>query len=341
MNSGYKPTTNGRALLAKLMALSEPLTMTRVGIGSGKIAEGTDLADVHELVQYVADGEIAERRHENDRLYLTIQFSNALHQDLPMFYIGEFMIFAQDPETGEEVDLAYATLGDYQQPVPAYREEQGASVYNFPLVMIVSDEIEVTIDVSPGLVTHDELEDAAEKAVREALDELQPGWSCCGSLQLTIPKEGWVSASEPSADHNYTCDVSVPDVTSAMIPQGTPLPGYFSIAQNAEMMGGCTVLNGAVRFFSKSVPDGDIVCKIDLFRMGGGGGGGSVDAGVGLGFGMDGKLNVLLGNGLTVDNENKINVDKEEVVTESDMLNEDETEQSLREILLHENEEET
>lgn len=83
------------------------------------------------------------------------------------------------------------------------------------------------------------------------------------------------------------------------------------------------------------IPEADILCEINLLRLGSSGGsGGSVDPGVGLGFTMDGKLNVQLGSGLSVDGSNHINVDRTEVVTDADMLNEDETAQSLKDILL-------
>ena len=333
---GYKLTTNGRNLIAACGASEKALKLTRVAVGSGMIAEGVDLADVHELVNYVTDGEIGARVHEDDRLNLTIQYSNSLHKTVPTFYLDEFMVFAEDPDTGNEVDLLYATLGNYKQPIPAYREGMPGSVFNFPLVIVISDEINVEISTSPGLVTYDELENAVDAATRTAMEELQPGWSVCGSLQLTIPASGWIAAETVTEDYAYTCDVAARGVTTAMTPIGAPLPGYFGIAADAGMMNGCSVLNNVVRFFSKNVPAADIVCKLDLLRMGGtGGGGGTVDPGVGLGVGMDGKLNVLLGNGLSVDSENHINVDHQEVVTAADMLDEDETEESVKNILLH------
>ena len=333
---GYKLTTNGRNLITACGAAEKALKLTRVAVGSGMVAEGVDLADVHELLEYVSDGEIGERAHEEDRLYLTVQYSNSLHTSVPTFYLDEFIVYAEDPETGEEVDLLYATLGNYKQPIPAYREGVPGSVFNFPLVIVVSDEINVEISASPGLVTYAELDEAVDAATRAAMEELQPGWSVCGSLQLTIPAAGWTPADPANQDYAFVCDVTAPGVTNGMTPIGAPLPGYFHIAADAGMMNGCAALTNVIRFFSQNIPAEDIVCKIDLLRMGGSGGGsGTVDPGVGLGFSMDGKLNVLLGNGLSADSENKINVDHTEVVTEDDMLDEDETEESVRNILLH------
>lgn len=334
MDKGYKVTTNGRSVIAACMAAEKPLKLTRVGIGSGMVEEGVDLADVHELLEFVANGEISERSHEGERLNLTVQYANSMHKTVPTFYLTEFMVFAEDPDTGEETDLLYATLGDYRQPVPAYVEGVPGSVFSMPLVLVISNDLTVVISAAPGLITYDQLESSVATATREAMEDLQPGWSVCGSLDLTIPVSGWEDADPATEDYSFFCDVPAEGVTDAMVPEGTPLPGYFSVTADAGMMMGCTVINGAVRFYSQRIPDRDVLCHITLFRMGGSGGGGaSVDPGVGLGFGMDGRLNVLLGNGLSVDDDNNINVDHAEVVTEDDMLDEDETEESLRNIL--------
>ena len=120
MEYGFKPTTNGRALIAACGALEQPLKLTRVTFGSGLVSEGTNLADQHQLVAPVADGTIGERMHENDRLYLSVQYDNSKHPEQAAFNLAEFIIYAMHPETQTETDVAYATLGDYQQPVPAY-----------------------------------------------------------------------------------------------------------------------------------------------------------------------------------------------------------------------------
>ena len=53
MEYGFKPTTNGRALIAACGALEQPLKLTRVTFGSGLVSEGTNLADQHQLVTHV------------------------------------------------------------------------------------------------------------------------------------------------------------------------------------------------------------------------------------------------------------------------------------------------
>ena len=155
----FKVTTNGSALLADLIFLKAGLEITRVAVGSGTVPDGVDLKDVHTLYEYVAEGTIGSRSREGSRLDLTVQYSNGDpdHRAVPKFDLAELIVYARRPETGEETDLLYATLGECRQPVPAWREDRPPCVFNYPLVLMVSDEIEVSITAAPGLVTPDDL----------------------------------------------------------------------------------------------------------------------------------------------------------------------------------------
>ena len=170
MKYAFKPTTNGRAVIAACGGLSKPFRITRAAVGSGLAPEGVNLADVHELYQYVTEAAISEYRHEGDRLFLTVQYANGEHKDTPDFILSEFMVYVEDPESGRETDLLYATLGDFGQPVPAYTEGIPESVFSYPMVLTVSDEIEVQVFASPGIVTPDVLENAL-LAIKAELEE--------------------------------------------------------------------------------------------------------------------------------------------------------------------------
>lgn len=164
MDAAFKVTTHGRAVLAACMALELPLQLTRAAVGSGLVGGDVDLADVHQLLQYVAEGTIGERSHEQDRLYLTVQYVNdAANADVPTFLLSEFIVYAADPETGQETDLLYATLGDYRASVPAYRSGFSPGTWTFPLTVIVSGEIEVTVTAPSGLVVWDDLTMAVQR----------------------------------------------------------------------------------------------------------------------------------------------------------------------------------
>lgn len=168
MDYSFKPTTHGRAVLAACMSLGERPDICRVAFGSGRISETANLADQHELLEFVADGTIGSRRHKDDHFCFTIQYLNSAHPDVGTFYLSEFIVYIRDPETGEETDLLYGTLGDYRLPVPQYHDAIPPSVFDLPLVLVISDEVTVQISAPPGLVTYDGLQEMISEALGEA-----------------------------------------------------------------------------------------------------------------------------------------------------------------------------
>lgn len=159
MDYGYKITTNGRKILAACGDLEKPLRLTRAAVGTGRVDADEDLAKVHDLIQYAVEASVADRRHEEDRLFMTVRYSNEDHKETGVFTLSEFMVWAMNPETGQEADFLYATLGDFCQTVPAYNENFPASVLSYPMVLAISSDLEVIITASPGLVTWQDLLD--------------------------------------------------------------------------------------------------------------------------------------------------------------------------------------
>lgn len=208
MDYAYKITTHGRAVLAACMDMSQPLKLTRAAVGRGLIDKAADLATQHALVQYAAEATIADRRHEGDHLYLTVRYSNADAPEVGAFSLSEIMVWAEDPETGAETDLLYGTLGDYRQPVPAYSDTQPPAVFSYPLVLVVSGELEVTVTAAPGIVLFDDLKAGniaydpgasglAARSVQEALDEI-----ALGTLRQTaVPERTVEVAAEDLPDY--------------------------------------------------------------------------------------------------------------------------------------------
>lgn len=337
-NPAFKVTNAGHDLLAALLETGKGLEITRVTVGTGAVAEDQELREMTELVEYITEGAVTERKHQGNEFYLTVQYANIMTPGLGAFYLREFAVEARDPRTNESTMILYAALNDMAQPVMAYSENLPPDTHNFPLTIVISDEIEVTVDAAAGLITYEDLEEATRTEVDRAMGQLQPGWCVAGSVDLTIPRDGWTQVAPPSpdrTDYRFICYVPVEGVTANLYPDGAPWPGYFGIAARAGVLGGCDVLNGSIRFYAKAIPEADIKCTINLLRRGGSGGGsgGNVDPGIGLSMGLDGKLNVNVGDGITVDEENKLTVDKQTVITDTDLLDEDETEQDLKEIL--------
>lgn len=243
MEYSYKPTTNGRAVMAACMAMEKPLQITRVAFGSGKVGDDINLADVHQLLEYAADGAVAERRHEDDRFYLTIQYANTAHPDTKTFLLSEFIVYAKHPETGENTDLLYGTLGDYRQPVPAYNPAYGPSVFNFPLTLILSDEINVVVAAPAGLVLYDEL-----------IRLLNSRAAGAAQKEVIIPISGWVADADTNGAYSLMLDIASMDITEDMVPIMNIAPEYL---ETAVVCGLCQVsrtLPGALRIYAKSIP---------------------------------------------------------------------------------------
>ena len=118
-----------------------------------------------------------------------------------------------------------------------------------------------------SIVTKDTMEQAVEDQVDKALAAL-PAGSYYGYLDITIPASGWTEAEGPSADHNYTCDGAAEGVTADLIPFGGPKLGSCGVANKAEVVSGCETLEGAVRFYSKKIPEADISAFIILLEQG-------------------------------------------------------------------------
>ncbi len=185
MDYGYKLTTHGRRVLAACLDLGAPLRLTRAAVGSGLIDKDEDLAKAHALIQYAAEASIADRRHEEDRLFLTVRYSNQDHPEAGTFTLSEFMVWAEDPETGQETDFLYATLGDYRQPVPACGGAFPASVWSYPLVLVVSSDLRVSITASPGLATYEDLLEAIDRlALGIMINELTLPLAASGGAEL-------------------------------------------------------------------------------------------------------------------------------------------------------------
>lgn len=294
MEYRYKPTTHGRNALAACMALEKPPKITRVAFGSGKVDEDTNLADVHELISYVADGAVGERRHENDRVYFTIQYANVQHRDVKSFILSEFIVYCQDPETGADTDMLYGTLGDYRQPVPAYDPAFPPSVFNFPLVMIISDELEVTFSAPAGLVTHDDLMMVVEH-------------TAVIYREVAIPAEGW--RKDGAGAYPLCLELSM-EVSASMIPILTVLPESAGIAAGCGLAPFAQTLDGALRVWAEKAPDRDIRAGLALMRnssgvyIGGGAGGGDITAATPERLGC-----VKVGSGLNVTEDGTLSVD--------------------------------
>jgi len=255
MEYRYKPTTHGRAVIAACMSLEKPFRITRVAFGSGTIEEDVNLADIHQLLSYVSDGAVAERHHKDDRFNFTIQFANVDHKEVKTFMLSEFMVYVNDPATGEETDLLYGTLGAYQQTVPGYNMAYPPSVFNFPIELIISDEVNVAVSAPAGLVTYADL--------IQLLNHRAAG---AAQKDITVPTSGWQPDNDTNGAYQIHVDIASMDIAETMIPVLAVNPRDLETAAKCGLCPTCRTLNGMLRLYAKGAPDAEIGASLTMLE---------------------------------------------------------------------------
>lgn len=253
MDIAFKVTTNGRAVLAACMSDGNALQISGVDFGKGLVPEGTDLANVHALVDEVADGTIAEWYHEGEQLHLTAQYANISHPEVETFYISEFIVWAINPDTSEPIDLIYGTLGDYTQPVPQYDASLPSSTFSFPMVIVVSSDVDVDVTANPGLLTYDDL---ARYVAENFVARLRQS-------TIVLPTVGWTEDSSVGGeDYPYYIDVASTGITATVTPVAVIVPASEAAAVDCGLSPSCQCISGYTRFFSNLVPSTAITVNV-------------------------------------------------------------------------------
>ena len=134
-------TIAGMNLLAKTQQGKE-LHFTRVMMGDGKIPEGMNIKDMTEMVNPILKLPIGNIRLDGTGTsVMECILKNAeLEQG---FFARELGIFANDPDTGEELLYAIRNTGDYSEYIPA---ASSGEVINFvySVITVVGQSENVT-----------------------------------------------------------------------------------------------------------------------------------------------------------------------------------------------------
>jgi hypothetical protein len=185
-------------------------------------------------------------------------------------------------------------------------------------------------------------EEQVKALIKEQVDGGTGGGYYGCSYELTLAADGWKPARSEDDYENaggmdyYQCiyDAELPDSTSELVPVGVVSPGSFYTTIKAGVLNGCETHDGFIRFFSQRIPSDNIQATVTLFGKGGGSGEtGSVSIGQGLKRDASGAIAVRIGEGLDFDSANALTVRKETVMTNEDLLNEEETQQEIVDML--------
>lgn len=164
---GQKVTKRGRELISACAVAERPLELTKICVGKGDPGE-TDLSEMTALASYVADAEIGARWKDGANFFFNLQYDNSKHPDVETFLLSEFMLYAKDLDTEEDVPLVYGYLGDYRELVVQYKEGSAPRTNTYRITIILTDALAVNVTASAGAPVEDDIEAIQRIAERAA-----------------------------------------------------------------------------------------------------------------------------------------------------------------------------
>lgn len=140
-------TVAGLNLLTKCMTGKE-LHFTRVVLGDGEMPVGIDIKDMTAMVHETMPLPIVGTQTQDTGIMImnTRLNNSGLAEG---FIARETGVFAQDPDTEEEILYAYRNTGDYSEYVPTGAAEPWDIILN--VVTVVASTANVTVEIAPGI----------------------------------------------------------------------------------------------------------------------------------------------------------------------------------------------
>ncbi len=216
---------------------------------------------------------------------------------------------------------------------PEYQEQLATAVTTVVNQMITDGTL------PDGSVEVDEIKTAIQKLISDGELNFSGGSNYACSFDIVLSVDGWTEIGEARGSYNYQCDVPLEGATSELKPFGNCALESVEDAASAGMAPECETLDGAIRFYAKSIPAKEITVRVILFGRAsasesGGTGSGNVTPGKGLEYSQDGTLNVKIGEGMAFDANEALTVNQDTVMTEGDLVNETEVIETVRDILV-------
>lgn len=161
---GFVITEGGNHMLAKMVA-GEQLKISRVVAGKGTAESKETARKMTALIEPVANGTSTTPITNGSTTSMIVEFRSDLDDGLTEgFWIGEFGVFAKDPDTKEDVLIYYGSLGEQKQYISAYTPGTAPDSRKYPVSITVTAGVEVTLEYPAEVwMTADEV-DAMLKA---------------------------------------------------------------------------------------------------------------------------------------------------------------------------------
>lgn len=258
---GFTPTNAGRGLIASLLA-GETLTITRAMVGSGKPDSLEAMAGLTDLVTPVARATSTTPVRTGDAVTLTVEYRSDLNGGLQEgFSINEYGLFAKTADSAETL-IFYGCLGDHPQWVYPYTPGVAPDIRDYLVTIQISSEVNVQISFhADAFITAEEAQALLESMVQQTAG--------ADILNITIPAGGW--AWEEGQDFPCTAQVSVPAARASHYPVVTIHPDALDTAFRAGLCPAVQAEDGALRFWARRWPAGDLAATVLLQSRSGGG----------------------------------------------------------------------
>lgn len=137
-------TTNGRNLLAKCLALGQPVPFVAAEIGTGTAGTEQQILAYNSLVNKFADAIMGGRNYEgNATCKFSVQYTTSSLAET--VYITEIGIYATDPDNGKTL-FSYTTFGSDADRLFPSSEASIYRVYDVTVLFSAGSGVTVTID---------------------------------------------------------------------------------------------------------------------------------------------------------------------------------------------------
>ncbi len=257
---GSYSSASGIALIAKVLAGRCAMNYTRAAVGKGTIPEGESPKTMTAPADYVMDAQISAITNPVDgECQVTVQINSS--NVTQGFYLTNIVLFAEDPDEGE-VAYTYLSLENEPEWIRPASSTVG-KLATFDLIAAVGDVDTVHANIDPDAIVT-----AAQ--VQHMIDEHNTDPDAHGGIgsailiDLTIPVSGW------TADGDEFCnDVAVESATAELYPSVTVNRESLAVAKAAGLCPTVQITDGAMRFWSETVPAEDLSVTAALFSKSG------------------------------------------------------------------------
>lgn len=262
-----KFTNDGLSLKVKC-EFEKTLKLLKFKIGDGAL-NGKNPRELHDLINTKMDNiEVIKCiKIENKKIEVTGYINNENVE--AGFYWREIGIFAEDPDTQEEILLCYSNSEEFADYIP---DKTSQNERYIKLIIAVSDDIEVKINTNSNIyITQEEInafENKVETKITTFEQEVETKINTIKqeteARAFTIETNSWEQKGELYEAVIADERVKENDLADVAFDSST-----YSIAEEAGVKSYVTEETGKIRLFADSVPSGILSGKYTLSKGGG------------------------------------------------------------------------